>query len=300
MSSINLMTLQQMPGYRRDLEDEWTIQSIFSSGCSKKITIALFPRAARGTRLPLPETRPPDLSTVDHPETFARRPKTQMLPFCDASSLPIFDGPLELKSRRGNDLSIDNIIDCFDLFTSASHVLLAPSIQIWSILSALNEDSRYLVIRVTWDRLSYLFIRLINEFYTEIPFVAVTDLDPHQLDLLGFLDTPQHHLKDLYGWDMSNEVEQHYLSYVEHVDIKWLGLRPSDLDRFPANVFDSLALPLPGDFDNILSHIMWNPNLSRWIKELELFKAHRKCVMFQPKGPLKGVVSKRLSEMNWV
>ncbi|XP_021753684.1 uncharacterized protein LOC110719087 [Chenopodium quinoa] len=288
----------QIPGDFGVLEDNWTIESVFKSCCAD-ITISIVPAGLRPGHLTCLIQMSGNTMILIF---FTRRPRTEMLPFRAATSLPVFDGPLELKTCGGRPLSIDNLQDFGSLYTSATHVLLTPSSRIWGILSALS-DSRYLVVHVSWDRLSYLFLRVIKVFYPDMPFVAVTDLTPHQLELLTFLDTPQLHMNYLYGWDILDEAEEFCVNHIERLDIKWLGLRPSDLERFPADVFDGLALPRPRDFDNVLSKIKWNLHFSRnkaWIRELELFKANQKCVMFQPRGPLKNILFKRLFEMDCV
>ncbi|KAL8111400.1 hypothetical protein AgCh_019208 [Apium graveolens] len=154
-----------------------------------------------------------------------RRPKS--IPFAQLSGVRIH-GQYQLLDSNNNlmpDSSI-RIAVPVPIQTNASVILLATSDKILKDLISFNDKSTYLVVGVSWDILSYLFLRTLRASYLDIPIVAVTDLDPHHLDLLTFLDTPLKKLPCCYGWDLSGESRDE--NNVDFVNIKWLGLRPCD------------------------------------------------------------------------
>ncbi|XP_021760256.1 probable LRR receptor-like serine/threonine-protein kinase At4g36180 [Chenopodium quinoa] len=106
----------------------------------------------------------------------------------------------------------------------------------YHISSTCETDAHdVLIILVKWDKFSYLFLRKLRKCLPDVPIVAATDLDIRDLEPLIFLDTPPKEVPRLYGgWDLSKDCESVGVSDVDFVNIKWMGLRPSDfLNRSP-------------------------------------------------------------------
>ncbi|XP_021736216.1 uncharacterized protein LOC110702779 isoform X1 [Chenopodium quinoa] len=213
------------------------------------------------------------------------RPKTKdlklQLPYvAELEDLGI-DGNLKLYSEVGSSLPVVDVESAHSVCTSASVVLLAPNDRIWKILqSNLAAKSEYLIVRVSWDILSYIALREIKACYPDdrhLPFVAVTDLDPHHLDLLTFLDTPPDAVFNCYGWDL--DLESKDASFlVEYLDIKWLGLRPSQLNSLSLRTADSsddhdhACRGSAYDFGKVICMLRVNPYMRRkedWLKALD-------------------------------
>uniref|UniRef100_A0A803MXE9 Uncharacterized protein n=1 Tax=Chenopodium quinoa TaxID=63459 RepID=A0A803MXE9_CHEQI len=100
--------------------------------------------------------------------------------------------------------------------------------------------------------------------YLEIPIVTVTDLDPHHLDLLTFLDTPPENIPICYGWDLSRDFnnfvafirmlrvnpflrrKKHWLAALE-----WLGVFGKSVALAPAYLRRGYRVPLKKKLNEI-------------------------------------------------
>lgn len=97
--------------------------------------------------------------------------------------------------------------------------------------TTINRYDELLILLVTWDKFSYWLLRMLRKTIgSQVPIIAFTDADIHQLDLLAFLDTPPQKLSEHYGW---NDCADLGAGLVDAVDIKWAGLRPSE-DHSPS------------------------------------------------------------------
>lgn len=288
-----------------DLQNEWTFGYLLGDvKCSQRLTIVLYPPVVlQKAWQPFPKLVE-DCESEEEADVVlgaAKRPKTKILPW--SCQEIVVDGPLLMKDEE-EPIPVQKFRYCNFLRTTAAVVLLALNDRIWNYLRDFNaqHNYQYLIVRVSWDFLSYAFLRKLRIFYNSIPIVAVTDLHPYDLDLLTFLDTIPDHVKPIYGWDLFQDCENFEVTHIEYVDIMWLGLRPSDC---AAHHFDAhaLALPLPRDFDKVINRVMWNGHFSRkkeWVQELKCLQESRKCYMFQPMGPLKDLISARLSDKDWI
>ncbi|KMT18292.1 hypothetical protein BVRB_2g024550 [Beta vulgaris subsp. vulgaris] len=95
----------------------------------------------------------------------------------------------------------------------------------------INPKDEVLILLVTWDKFSYWLLRMLRESIgSQVPIIAFTDADVHQLELLTFLDTPPQKVSQHYGW---NDCADLCVGLVDVVNIKWAGVRPSE-DRSPS------------------------------------------------------------------
>ncbi|KAK1400595.1 hypothetical protein POM88_000200 [Heracleum sosnowskyi] len=182
--------------------------------------------------------------------------------------------------------------------TTANVILLAPNPEIFTHLVVLNRKCEYLVLHVCWDMQSYVFLRTVRASYPNIPIVAVTDLDPHHLDLLTFLDTPPDYLLFCYGWDLSEDFDEDYITDNDFVNIEWLGLCPNDCEALHFDD-DARPAPLPG-FEEVIRMLRVNPYLRRkedWLAALDWLDLYGKSVSFRLGGDF---VSRKLSKKDWV
>ncbi|XP_074318933.1 uncharacterized protein LOC141655774 [Silene latifolia] len=165
------------------------------------------------------------------------------------------------------------------LSTSASLVLLAFNSANLDVIeeftSRMDNPSDILLLQVSWDKFSYLFLRkLRQDLGPHVPIVAVTDLDVRHLDLLAFLDTLPCDLPKLYGWSLSQDCAHLGVNH-EDVDIKWLGIRPSDSDAASDynGCFAKASRKLPHDFKVVYDFLLGHPRFSRkskWVQELQV------------------------------
>ncbi|KAK1400580.1 hypothetical protein POM88_000185 [Heracleum sosnowskyi] len=139
------------------------------------------------------------MENIAIPVSIIRRPKSLQL-----SGLGIH-GQYKLLDSSNSSIPDSSIRFAASVQTNASLILLAPNDKILKDLISFNGKCKYLVVGVTWDILSYLFLRKVRASYPDVPIVAVTDLDPHHLDLLTFFDTPLVNLPCCYGFDLSKE-----------------------------------------------------------------------------------------------
>ncbi|KAL2898481.1 40S ribosomal protein S25 [Bienertia sinuspersici] len=126
--------------------------------------------------------------------------------------------------------------DLVNITTNCKRVLLAFNDHTWQELRryvAKHLDD-YVVVVVGWYTSSYFFLRKLVQCVPGLTIIAVTDLNIHNLDLLNFLDTPPDELLTHYKFDLSEECRRAGVSQDSTVNIKWLGLRPSDIDTYGA------------------------------------------------------------------
>ncbi|KAL8111222.1 hypothetical protein AgCh_019073 [Apium graveolens] len=182
------------------------------------------------------------------------------------------------------------------LNTTPPVILLAPTSEIFNHL--MDTKSEYLVLRVSWDMQSYFFLRTLRTSYPDIPIVAVTDLNPHHLDLLTFLDTPPEDVPIYYGWHVTRDSDEVDRTVIDFVNIQWLGLCPNDCDALHFN-YDPNHAPIPG-FDEVIRVLRLNPYFDRkvdWLAALDWLDLYHKPMSFLSGGDF---ISKKLSNKNWV
>ncbi|KAL6539088.1 Protein ACCUMULATION AND REPLICATION OF CHLOROPLASTS 6 [Orobanche gracilis] len=127
--------------------------------------------------------------------------------------------------------------------------------------------------------------------YPDIPIVAVTDLDPPHLNLMTFLDMPLDTVIDTHGWDLSVDYgslffkdEEVYAADIDTVEIKWLGLRPTDCESLFFD--DAPRSPLPC-FGEVIRTLKVNPYLrmkEQWLAALHWLEEFGSSVSFHPRG----------------
>lgn len=321
----------------RDLEDSQTLESLFTPGCTE-FKISLYFLSIIGTKIKqepekkginwLPickcirfrvEAHEENMCIEDdympHPVSIEKRPKTihGPLPFAQLSDLGIH-GQYDLLDSEKRSIPISSIRNATSIQTAARVILLAPTRDILKYLVNLNSKSEFLLVCVSWDKLSYIFLKTLRTSYPDIPIVAVTELNPHHLDLLTFLDTPLEDLPCCYGWDLSRDFEDVAATNIDIVNIRWLGMRPVDCDGLLP--FDCYA-PSPPGFHEVIRMLVTNPFLRRkkaWLAALDWLKVFGKSVSFHPLSPtpaptnpgdchlhLKdGFIAKKLAKKDWV
>ncbi|KAL8111339.1 uncharacterized protein LOC141663599 [Apium graveolens] len=217
------------------------------------------------------------ISNIGNPDSIFKRPKSIQL-----SGLSIH-GQCQLLDSDNNYIPVSSIRFAASVQTNASFILLATSDKILKDLISLNDKSKYLVVSVTWDILSYLFLRTLRASYPDIPILAVTNLDPHHLDLLTFLDTPLKNLPCCYGWDLSRESKDE--NEIASVNIRWLCLKPYDCKSRLS--FDGINRYPPG-FREVISMLRANPFIrskKHWLAALDWLDVFGKSVTFHPLAP---------------
>ncbi|KAK1351937.1 hypothetical protein POM88_053818 [Heracleum sosnowskyi] len=220
------------------------------------------------------------MENIDNPVSIVRRPKS--LQFALFPGLGVH-GQYKLLDSNNSSLPDASIGFAASVQTNASIILLAPNDKILKHLISLNGKSKYLVVGVTWDKWSYLFLRTLRASYPDLPIVAVTDLDPHHLDLLTFLDTPLINLPGCYGWDLSGESRDENI--IDYLNIRWLGLRPYDC-QFHVT-YDS-ANRYPSGFREVIHMLRANPFFRRkkhWLAALDWLEVFGTSVTFHPLAP---------------
>ncbi|KAL8111338.1 uncharacterized protein LOC141667398 [Apium graveolens] len=253
------------------------------------------------------DEKPNRVSIVKRPKTFH-----EPLPLIDSRGLGI-NGPCELFNSKKENIPFSSFKFAFSIKTTAHVILLAPTPEIFRHLVSLNTNSQYLILHVCWDLQSYFFLRALRTLYPKFSIVAVTDLDPHHLDLMTFLDTPPDNVLTCYGWDLSGDFDEDFDEYFNEdynedfdeddetdfnfVNIKWLGLCPGDFEGLH---FDNNARAcLPG-FDEVIRMLRVNPYLRRkedWLAALDWLDLYGKCVSFNLGGDF---ISRKLSKKAWV
>ncbi|XP_021760458.1 uncharacterized protein LOC110725279 [Chenopodium quinoa] len=169
-----------------------------------------------------------------------------------------------------------------------------------------------LMILVKWDKFSYLFLRKLRKCLPDVPIVAATDMDIRDLELLTFLDTPPKEVPRLYGsWDLCKDCESVGVSDIDYVNIKWMGLRPSDfLDRSPFSKyllsrFSFSFPPAPtesAEFIEISKFLLQHPSLCRkveWVNELKALIQ----LLYHPSFPCtasEGYLPAKILLQDWV
>ncbi|RAL36987.1 hypothetical protein DM860_003909 [Cuscuta australis] len=322
----------------RHLEDNQTLASLYRRGCSdSSLFLFYFPGVAKDIiEEPMEEMRWLRICKLvrfteeahennwvdeeeyykgsydeDDPVSIEKRPKFihAPLPFAQVPNLCIH-GRYELLDILRRPISFSKIRHTHCVATTASVVFLALNDRILKDLVSLNTKSEYLVIRVSWDKLSYVFVRVLRKSNPDIPIVAVTDLDPHHLDLLTFLDTPPDFLPSCYGWDLTRDFGQDVCaSSIDFVDIKWLGLRP--FDYWPRHTSSDGASRCPG-FDKVIGMLRANPFLRRkkeWLEALDWLDLLGECVSLHLLAPPldsgaiylgDDYIPKKVCEKDWV
>lgn len=296
------------------LEDNQTIASLSNSASDLSTTITMY------YRILSPMDRNPELK--EHMRWLmicerlwfnkeAHKPTIQAsLPIAQFSDLCI-NGHYNLFDLNNISIPLSEIKLCSSVQTNASVILLAPNDEILKDLVSLNSESKYLVLRVSWDILSYFFLRTLRSSYPDIPIVAVTDLDPHHLDLLTFLDMPPDTVIVTHGWDLNVDCETYffddevYAADIDIVEIKWLGLRPTDCESL---FFDGATRsPLPC-FNEVIRMLKVNPHLrmkEHWLAALHWLDEFGSSVSFHPRGDCHvylgdDFIAKKVSEKDWV
>ncbi|KAK1400581.1 hypothetical protein POM88_000186 [Heracleum sosnowskyi] len=234
-----------------------------------------------------------------NPCSIAKRPKTihGPLPLVDSGGLGT-NGSYELFDSKNKIIPLCSFKFSVSIKTTANVILLAPNPEIFTHLVVLNSKCEYLVLHVCWDMQSYVFLRTVRASYPNIPIVAITDLDPHHLDLLTFLDTPPDYLLFCYGWDLSEDFDEDYITDNDFVNIEWLGLCPNDCEALHFDD-DARPAPLPG-FEEVIRMLRVNPYLRRkedWLAALDWLDLYGKSVSFRLGGDF---VSRKLSKKDWV
>ncbi|VFQ99406.1 unnamed protein product [Cuscuta campestris] len=291
------------------LEDNQTLASAFHPGCQDEILILYyFIDAAKKRKFREPkadmrwlpicklvrfreEAHEDNVGSYEYgyPILIEKRPKSiyAPLPFAQVPDLGIH-GQYELLDVERRPITLSKIMHTHSVATTASVVLLALNDRILKDLVSSNSESEYLVIRVSWDKLSYFFVRLLRTAYPDIPIVAVTDLDPHHLDLLTFLDTPPEFLPSCYGWDLTRDFKEDVCSSdLGFANIKWLGLRPFDFRLPRLDSLKSGTSRCPG-FDKVISMLRANPFLRKkkeWLEALDWLGLVGKCVSLHLLAP---------------
>lgn len=233
---------------------------------------------------------------IDPEDAFSvKRPDDNILPtntgsfrnFGDLLAYRLTDQGVKKRyiSYVGPSYPLDLVIN---MTTTASLVLLAFNSANLGVLKKFSVKVRHisdtLCLQVNWDKYSYLFLRKLRLYLDpDVPIVAVTDLDVRHLELLAFLDTPPHDLPELYGWDLSQDCAVLGVQDIKYVNIKWLGIRPSDsMDTSPYHAcFAKASCKLPDDFSDIYDSLLAHPHLAgktEWVKELQFIsgsKLHR-------------------------
>ncbi|KAL5729506.1 hypothetical protein ACHQM5_002446 [Ranunculus cassubicifolius] len=205
-------------------------------------------------------------------------------------------GKLHVESRLNNDtikrrpvgymggLPCD-LKDVVKMTTTAKHVILATTAFNHDLLNMyhahLNLDIHndpndiILVLLVTWDKFSYLFLRKLRKSIgSDVPIIAITDSNLHDLDLLAFLDTPPQQVASLYGWDLSQDCVALGLMDVV-VDVKWAGLRPSETQNQTLAPTTHAVAVSSRDYGIICNKLKHHPRLvekPKWLQELALFE----------------------------
>lgn len=330
-----------------ELEDSQTLESLFNPGCAE-FKISLYFLSRTGTKIKqepekkginwLPickcvrfrvEAHEENLCIEDdympRPVLIEKRPKTihGPLPFAQLSDLGIH-GQYDLLDSEKRSIPISSIRNATSIQTAARVILLAPTREILKYLVNLNSKSEFLLVCVSWDKLSYIFLKKLRTSYPDIPIVAVTELNPHHLDLLTFLDTPLEDLPCCYGWDLSRDFEDVAATKIDFVNIRWLGMRPVDCDGLlsldcyapsPDEVTPSPheVTPPPG-FHEVIRMLVANPFLRRkkaWLAALDWLKVFGKPVSFHPLSPTPApgdchlhlrddFIAKKLAKKDWV
>lgn len=310
-----LQDIREMQTLQRQvLEDNHTLASLSNSASDQSTTITMY------YRLLDPMDRNPELKEdmlwfkicqrlwfnkeAHMPTIQASLPIAQFSDLCINGHYNFFD--LNKKS-----LPLSEIKLCSSVQTNASVILLAPNDEILKDLVSLNSESKYLVLRVSWDILSYYFLRTLRSSYPDIPIVAVTDLDPHHLNLLTFLDTSPDIVIGTHGWDLSVDLETYffddevYAADIDFVEIKWLGLRPTDCESL--FFYGATRSPLPG-FNEVIRMLKVNPHLrmkEHWLAALHWLEEFGSSVSFHPRGDCHvnlgdDFIAKKVYEKDWV
>lgn len=223
-----------------------------------------------------------------------KRPET--IPEIDPGGLGIH-GPYVLFNSKNKIIPLSSFKSAVSIAfeTTPSIILLAPTPDIFNHLVA--TQSNYPVFHVCCDEQSYYFLRTLRTSYPNIPIVAVTDLNPHHLDLLTFLDTPPDEVIYCYGWDFIADSDE--VDVIDFVNIQWLGLCPNDCEALDFDYDANRAAPLPG-FDEVIHVLRANPYLRRkidWLAVLDWLDLFRVSVSFLSGGDF---ISKKLANNDWV
>lgn len=147
-----------------------------------------------------------------------------------------------------------------------------------------------------------------------LTFIAVTDLDNHNLDLLSFLDMPPNELLTHYKLNLSEECRHAGVSQDSTVNIKWLGLRPSDIDTYGACFKAHSWKQCQSDFKMVNDQLLSDPSFCRketWKAELKRLRDHPIFMPFLFINPNRGTsidsnyihneyLDKKLDKEDWV
>ncbi|KAK9716447.1 hypothetical protein RND81_06G234200 [Saponaria officinalis] len=275
----------------------------------------LIPHDINGELWSIPEREDPDMFVENSSEEdeeddgdcyrcpFYYKGKRGKEPIFEVMSDLGINGDIKLLDENDQPISLSKVWDVASIVTDASAVLLAPNDRILKELYALNNEKRYVVLRIDIDLLSYVFLRVFRECFPAIPIVAVTDFDPAHLDIVAFLDSDVGIIRRLYKLDLIHyERSAIDVAHIKEVDIKWLGLRYAHRGKLlPEADFDALAHPVEGGFDKVMLRLLKNRNVywkNSWFRELRHLKKYHKRVEF-PSCGYESIAS-MISDEDWV
>ena len=148
-----------------------------------------------------------------------------------------------------------------DITSDAEFIILVEKEAAYMRLAEDRFYNKYPSIVITGkgqpDVATRLFLRKIRD-QLKIPVLALVDSDPYGLKILSVY--------------MSGSKQMSYdSSHLTTPDIKWLGVRPSDLDRY--NLPQQCRLPMTDADKKMGQELLKEPFVQRnkeWVKELEL------------------------------
>jgi meiotic recombination protein SPO11 len=148
-----------------------------------------------------------------------------------------------------------------DITSDAEFIILVEKEAAYMRLAEDRFYNKYPSIVITGkgqpDVATRLFLRKIRD-QLKIPVLALVDSDPYGLKILSVY--------------MSGSKQMSYdSSHLTTPDIKWLGVRPSDLDRY--NLPQQCRLPMTEADKKMGQELLKEPFVQRnkeWVKELEL------------------------------
>jgi meiotic recombination protein SPO11 len=175
----------------------------------------------------------------------------------------------------------DDVIDCTKMGRSGKNI---PSYidRVSNIRSDYERPAEFILL-VEKDA---AFQRLAEDrFYNTYPCIIITgkgeaDLatrmflrrvkEALQIPILGLFDSDAHGLKILSVYMQGSEAQAHDAANLATPDIKWLGVRPSDLDKYsiPADCRLDLT-PHDVTFAESLKEKPYIQKREKWVKELD-------------------------------
>uniref|UniRef100_A0A803KV57 Uncharacterized protein n=1 Tax=Chenopodium quinoa TaxID=63459 RepID=A0A803KV57_CHEQI len=141
--------------------------------------------------------------------------------------------------------------------------------RVWELINLTTNCKRVLL---AFDRATCSWLRKLAQSVSGLTFIAITDLDHHHIDRLTFLAAPPREVLSHYGWDLSKECKLTGVYEDASIDIKWLGLGPSDIDAH-AKCFKLHAFKQgETDFKAVLDRLLTIPTFAKneaWKDELQ-------------------------------